>query len=82
MVIVESEELNPMPVPATRDALLELPFRLKLVAAGTVGPMIWMLEAPVEIVMLLPESTMVPADVARLLPWITFPAFPMFSNGG
>ena len=34
IVIVLRDELNPIPVPAIRDTLLDVPFRLKLVATG------------------------------------------------
>jgi hypothetical protein len=80
-VSVLAFELKLIPAPATKETLLELPFRLKFVATGTEGPMIWMLLAPVEIVILLPERTMVPVDVARLLPWMAL-AFATFSKGG
>lgn len=39
-VIVERLEANPMPAPATSDTDDELAFKLKLVALGTLGPMI------------------------------------------
>ncbi len=69
IVIVEAEELNPIPAPATKLTLLELPLRLKLVAAGTLGPTIVMLEAPVFKVMFAPAaSTIVPVLVARPVP--------------
>ena len=45
---------------------------------AVVGPMIWMLLAPVVIVMLLPpEITMVPVEVARFEPWMTLPPPPV-----
>ena len=38
MVIVEELDENATPAPATNEALLELPFKLKFVAVGTAGP--------------------------------------------
>jgi len=38
IVMVDDEELKPMPVPATRLTLLEDPLRLKFVAAAVFGP--------------------------------------------
>ena len=65
----------PIPIlaPAEIDTLDEVPFKTKFVAAGTVGPMIWMLLAPVESVILFPaDSTMVPVDEANVPAEIAF----------
>jgi hypothetical protein len=57
----------PIPAPALSETLEEVPLSRKLVAAGTVGPMIWMLEAPVERVILFPaENTIVPVEDAKV----------------
>jgi len=76
MVMVEALAAIPTPAPAWSVTLLLDPFKLKLVAAGIVGPMIWMEDAPVLIVTFDPESTIVPVEVARLEPWMTFPPPP------
>jgi hypothetical protein len=62
IVIVLRFELRPIPVPATSDTLLDVPFKEKLVAAGAdATPMICILLAPVESVMFAPaEITIVP----------------------
>jgi len=80
-VMLLAPEFNVILAPATKDTLEELPFRLKLTAVEGGLPINWMLPAPVLIVILLPERTIVPVDVAKVLPWTAF-AFATFSNGG
>ena len=56
-VIVDPACPIPIPAPAERDTLLEVPFKLKFVAAGTVGPTIVMLDAPELKVMFAPATS-------------------------
>lgn len=63
MVIVLAFERKPILAPATNDTLLELPFKLKLVATGTFGPEI-VTVCPVWLsVMLFPPTSVIPPDV-------------------
>jgi hypothetical protein len=40
IVMLDAPELKVIFAPATKETLLDVPFKLKLVAAGTAGPMI------------------------------------------
>ena len=78
MVMLDAPELNVIPAPGTSDTLDEVPFKLKLVAAGTAGPIIVteLILVPVvcESVILLPAHRIrEPEVIAPLAPAVAPP---------